>query len=628
MLNKNFSIHFLLIFILTWGNLETFAQLKLKKDSSNLVPFESSKYFNSNIDKQFSNVQSIENNHYISPFQGTLNESLLLGTVGSQLMPIAYRNDFYQGVFSGISALEDYKFNAKAIPYFIANKPLSELDFTFFGYGTECFKGLLSQNLSKKTTIGVGIKKQNNKGFYQNNPVAQNNIYFNIVNQSKRLRTKLEFYYNDATIKENGGYQQDIINLFSPSNWSFQEINLGNAINKQKDYKISLRNRLLIANAPEIKDSIAKLKSLLKPIYSSFFVENELSYSKNILSYRDEKAQKTYYGASYMPIDTLTFLETYFRNNKTSNQFSLNYNLYKGEKEYINIKSYLQTEWNHLDRGANENNVIQEDFLTTALGGSANFNFPLGISLNNSIYKPFTGYTKNDFFIESELSKNVLDARISFKGSFASQRPGYFYNYMYTNNLVATYDFQNQKTLNFSGTISSEKWKGRVEVQYLNISNFLFYDENALPVQEQNSIFQLKMEKELSYKSLYTNHLLIYQNSYYQKLWYKATFALKNSAFKKNLNYFIGTNITFNTNYNVFEYNPLLMQSINLKNPTKNDFFPIVDLFATLKISNALLSFTYENLLTSLTNKGFYHATYYPISPSAFYLRLNWRFLE
>ena len=70
------------------------------------------------------------------------------------------------------------------------------------------------------------------------------------------------------------------------------------------------------------------------------------------------------------------------------------------------------------------------------------------------------------------------------------------------------------------------------------------------------------------------------------------------------------------------------MQSTNLKNPTKNDFLPIIDLFATLKISNVLLSFTYENLLTSLTNKGFYHATYYPISPSAFYLRLNWRFLE
>lgn len=627
MLTKSFSYSLILVLSFAYGNTNLYSQLKLKKDSSNLVPFESSKYYSTAIDKPFSNSQSIENNHYINPFQGTLNESLLLGTVGSQLIPIAYRNDFRRSVFAGLSALEDYKYQASSIPYFIANKPLSELDFTFFGYGTECFKGLLSQNLSKKTTIGVGIKKQNNKGFYQSNPVAQNNIYFNIVNQSKRLRTNLEFYYNDATIKENGGYQQDIINIYTPSNWSFQEINLGNAINKQKDYKISLRNRLLIANAPEIKDSIAKLKSLLKPIYSSFYVENELSYSKEILSFRDEKATKAYYG-NYMPIDSLTVLETYYRNNKISNQFSLNYNFFKGEKEYVRIQSYLQTEWNSIDRGANELTSQNDKFLTTALGGSADFNFPLGISLNNSIYKPFTGYTKNDFFIESELTKNLFDTKIAFKGSFASQRPGYFYNYMYTNNLVANYDFQNQKTLGFSGAISSEKWKGRVEVQYLNISNFLFFDENALPVQEQNSIFQLKMEKELIYKSLYTNHLLIYQNSFYQKLWYKATFALKNSAFKKNLNYFIGTNITLNTNYNVFEYNPLLMQSVNLKNPTKNDFFPIIDLFATLKISSALLSFTYENLLTSLTNKGFYNATYYPISPSAFYLRLNWRFLE
>lgn len=627
MLFNNFPSHILILFSLTLCNIETFAQLKLKKDSSNLVPFESSKYYSIDIDKTYSNAQSFENNHFTLPNQGTLKEGILLGTIGSQLLPIAYQNNFHKGLFSGISALEDYKYNANNIPYLIANKPVSELDFTFFGYGTECFKGLLSQNLSKRTNIGVGIKKQNNKGFYQSNPVAQNNFYFYIVNQSSRLRTNLEFYYNDATIKENGGYQTDIINLYAPSNWSFQDIKLGNAINKQKDYRMSLRNRFLISKQNEILDSVERLKSLMKPISSSFFVENELSYSKEILSFRDEKATKAYYG-NYMPIDSLTVFETYYRNNKISNQFSLNYNFFKGEKEYVRIQSYLQTEWNSIDRGANELTSQNDNFLTTAIGGSANFNFPLGISLNNSIYKPFSGFTKNDFYIESELSKNIFDSKILIKGSFASQRPGYFYNYMYTNNLVANYDFQNQKTLSFSGAIFSEKWKGRVEVDYFNINNFLYFDENGLPVQEQNSIFQVKMQKELSYKSLYTNHLLIYQNSYYQKLWYKATIALKNSAFKKNLNYFIGTNITLNSNYNVFEYNPLLMQSVNLKNPTKNDFFPIIDLFATLKISSALLSFTYENLLTSLTNKGFYHATYYPISPSAFYLRLNWRFLE
>lgn len=602
-----------------------FGQKIVKQDSSKMIPLKAIKYYNDDYTTFHSVENTIEKNHRLIPTTRTNQEFYLLGNLGTELLPIAYQNNFYKKINNGRNLLDPYFYTNDNIPNFLTNKPISELNFTFFGNGAEIFSGFLTQNMSKNINLGIGIKRANNKGYFQYNQTLHNNFYVTLTHQIPRLRTSLQFLYNDASIRENGGNAFGIYDSVGYRDYEFAITQLTNAINKFVNYNLSLKNRYLILKDYTYKKTTDSL--LNKPIKSPLYIDNEFSIAKDKNTFSDvlNSDNKNYYVKLFNDTPSQNIVSLY-NNNSILNIFSLNSDV----KNIGRVRGYNQILLNDIDRSGDLNNISSNSKnLIIAFGGDLDVNLPLKFVLKNSIYKPISGYTKNDFLISSQLFNTTKNFQSSFKVSYTSQLPGYFYSNMMTSWSQSNHNLDNQKTIELGATLHSNTYKFGLEVKNYNIINFLYLDAaNQFRQDINNSILQVNLHKELSYKSLYAKTMLIYENSYYSKLWMKQTLAIKNKAFKDNLNYFIGVDITLNNQQNLLNYNPFLMQYTDVLQPKTVKLYPIVDFFVTLKINSVLLSFIYSNALSSSLKSGTYYAQYYPITPQTFNLKLNWRFLD
>ena len=162
----NFNLAKLFYFVFFLSHSSAYSQSFVKKDSSEIIPFISKIFYQTDLDTSIRTPDRLFYNHRIQSVGMANNFSGLTGTLGSSLVPVLYENIFYQNIKLGRSLNDPYFYSSENIPYFALNKPISELDFTFFGNGNEEFKGFLSQNISRTLNLGIGIRRTNNKGFF------------------------------------------------------------------------------------------------------------------------------------------------------------------------------------------------------------------------------------------------------------------------------------------------------------------------------------------------------------------------------------------------------------------------------------------------------------------------------
>jgi len=619
------SKSFILLTIFVFPQI-VFGQFIPKKDSSKLVPFESFSYYYPNIEDSISFNQNMEKNHLIKKANSLEEERILLGNIGSELLPISYSPQFHERLHSGRSLFENYFYNNRTIPIFNLNKPLSQLDFTFFGYGTELFEGMLAQNLSKKTHIGVGVKQMNNKGFFSNTAVKHYNYYAYLTHQTERLRTHIQFWYNDISNQNQSGFVEDFLPTTKPSLWNSQTTKTPNAVNQVSDGALFIRNRFLITKDFRRDDSSWFFKNLHRPIRSSFYLDNEFGYQRETSSYEDTKPNLVYY-PNFLQQDDKTF-GSYFRNNRWSNTFSIFYELQKNRKELFSLKGFLQTDLNQIARGYKADSAMYSNNFVIALGGVMKSKLPLNSQLENNAYLSLSGYTQGDFKLSSKLVSNQKFAQIEGQIQLFSQRPGYFHNYFESKNTSLFFDLRNQKTLDAYFKMNIPKYNMNLRIGYTRVEDFFYFDANWNPNSMIMSGLNVQLKKELSYGILYSNHRLIYQTGIFEKMWYKGTFALRNKAFDSHLTYMIGGSLNIVASHRLMNYNPIFMQFTDVNNASKANIFPLIDLFATAKINTVLISLCYENSMTSILENNTYSAQFFPFTPSAFYLKMQWRFLE
>ena len=198
------SFHVKIILQLTlvlFFNSKLQAQSFVKKDSTEIVPFLYKVFYQSDFDSAIRLPDRLYFNHRTNNYGSVQNFSGLTATLGSNLVPILFEHNFYSNIKLGRQMNDAYFYTPSTIPYFALNKPLSELDFTFFGNGNEEFKGFLAQNISKKINLGIGIRRTNNKGYFLNQENTHNNVYTYLVYNADRLRTNIEFVLNDLNMK-------------------------------------------------------------------------------------------------------------------------------------------------------------------------------------------------------------------------------------------------------------------------------------------------------------------------------------------------------------------------------------------------------------------------------------------
>lgn len=597
------------------------AQDFVKKDSSDFVPFIAKKYYADNIDIEQSSPIKMNSIHRLSSRISSNNEFATQGNFGSALIPILYENKFYKNLNLGRNLTDNYFYNSSNIPYYALNKPFSELDFIFFGNGNEEFNGVLSQNLSKNFNIGIGIRRSNNLGYFINQANLHNNFYVSAVYQSKQWRSNFEIVFNEVNLKENGGLVNDIYRTNLTSGlWKSENPILNIAKNEIYNFKIAWRNRWLIASQTNSSDSL-----LFVPIKSALYIDNDFSFNADRINYHDtiSRDNQTIFYRDFANKNYREFKSIY-HNEAIQNIFALNYSI-----NNFTLKAYSLLVLNNLYQRKffAENNILEPNF-NISLGFSLNYKINNQISYIGEVYKSFTGYTEEDFFINNQFTTQFKDWNINLISNYSHQLPAYSYNYVFNSAVDTFQNLLTQKTWENGFEIKSKKYRLNLKAQYFLINDFLTFDTLSRPIQLHNNFYQLSIQKEWGWKSLYFPTLIMYQNSIFHRGLIRQTLAYKNKLFSDKNNIIFGVDLSLNYDNVEPRYNPLLMQQLYSETMLNSKIYPKVDLFATFKISRVHVSLIMDNFLSTYLKTGYSATVNNPITPSAFYFRANWVFLE
>ena len=597
-----------------------FAQNFVKKDTSELIPFISKFYYYPALDTFSKHPDRLLYNHRINPFGQNQNFSGLTGTLGSTLVPVLVENTFYQNIKLGRSINDPYFYNDQSIPYFALNKPLSELDFTFFGNGNEEFRGFLSQNITKKLNLGIGIRRTNNKGYFLQQENTHSNLYVHIVHDAERIRTNLEFVFNEMNLKESGGYKPDIFQSgLVPGQWLAANPSLAVAKNQLKNYQLNFRYRYLVLGAKPSADSL-----LFIPKKSSLYIDHHFQRFSDRQFYSD-----TFNALSRQEYGILSratgnqFNSLYLQSGLLTN-FRITY-AWQG----LSVSGYTIFSDNSIEIGQHFGQYVRSyEYLNLGLGGDVSYQWKKDIKIIGKGYKSFLGYTENDFYLRGELQGNCKLADWRAWADYGHQKPSLISNIVYGTSIDTFYALNTQKTLETGLSFNLDKHKFSGRVQYFMTEDFLTYDSLQRPIQLGNNYFQIYFKKEWSFKSFYFPTEVFFQNSLFQRGMLRQMLAFKNKLFNEKNNVLLGAELSLNLGYLGAHYSSFFMQPIFSAVMPQAEIYPKVDLFATFKISKVHLSLVFENFLSTYLKTGMSYLNYHPIAPSAFYLRMNWRFLE
>lgn len=597
-----------------------YGQSFVKKDSSEIVPFLYKVYYQTDLDSAKKLEDRLYFNHRIQNVGSFQNFMGLTGTIGSSLVPVLYESQFYTNIKLGRTLNDAYFYTPQSIPYFALNKPISELDFTFFGNGNEEFNGFLAQNLSRHIHLSVGIRRTNNKGYFLNQENTHNNVYLYLVHDKGRLRTNLEFVLNDMNLRESGGYQPDIFQSgLAPSRWLAASPTLATAKNQIKNYQVNFRYRYLIAGLDSIKDSL-----LFIPKKASLYIDHQLQRFSDRQFYSDTVNSTSMLSYGVLASNMSNQLNTSYLHSGLQSDFRLNYTV-----RNLKVSAYNILGTNSIDIGQQFGQYLKNyEYVNVGLGLDIAYQWHSNWKFIGKGYKSFLGYTENDFRLAAEIQASYNSTQLRSWAIYSHQKPPFVSSYQFTASFDNFYFLNTQKTLETGFGFNFQKLKLSGKFQYFAIEDFQTFDTMLRPIQLQNNFLQLYIKKEWSYKWLYFPTEVYFQNSIFQRGMLRQTLAIKNRLFSDKNNFLVGAELSLNYQYAEARYGSYFMQSVWTENLPEAPIFPKLDLFATFKISKVHLSLIFDNFLSSYMQSGISYMQYHPITPSAFYLRMNWRFLE
>ena len=191
-------------------------------------------------------------------------------------------------------------------------------------------------------------------------------------------------------------------------------------------------------------------------------------------------------------------------------------------------------------------------------------------------------------------------------------------------------NFSNINTRDLGFAIDS-KWLNAC-VNFTNIDNYTYFDENKTPQQFGNQITYLKVKanREFRYWKLALDNTVMYQNVssgssvfrvpefvtrntfYYTDYWFKGKPMLVN----------IGATFKYFTKYKMNAYNPLLAE-FTLQN-TEEIGFPTVDVFFNAQVRRTRIYFKIDNVTSGFSSKNYFSAPNYPFRDMTIRFGLVW----
>ena len=226
-------------------------------------------------------------------------------------------------------------------------------------------------------------------------------------------------------------------------------------------------------------------------------------------------------------------------------------------------------------------------------------------------------------------------ASVTVDALIANRTPTRFYEYYFGNHQRWENSFDKVHFYQVKGTYRNTRLRTELGVALNNTTNYLYFDEEALPAQYSGNLLVVTAWAKEKFKAgnFYFDETVYYQLSSKTEVLDLPMVAVyshnyyMNRFFKNALGFQIGVDLFYNTSFYAPAYMPSIMQFYNQRQEKLGNY-PKLDLFLVLNIKRADIFAKLEHANEYLGNRNYFSAYTYPLNPMKFKFGVRWNFYD
>jgi len=537
-------------------------------------------------------------------------------------------NNVYRFPDIGFSAKQASYFNIDDIDYFEVPTPTTEILYRTGLQQGQVLDALFTLNFSKRLNVSLSYKGLRSLGAYRQALVSNGNFRGTFQYRTKKNQYQIKGHLTsqDFFHQENGGLTAESLVNFIEDDPNFTtrarlDVNLTDSESQFDGNRVYIEQSYKLLSS---KDSINNKD------FSNLKVGHILTNENKTYEFIQARLNTAVFG---------TANSSNPRNKKatskiTSNELNLEFN-----SKYVLGKFKAKTNFTNYSYGydtiLNSNSSVNRLKLEgNAISFGADWNAKIkNFQLNaDASITPGNGRLSGNFLKGEAVYEK--DSVFSVKGTLLLSSKSPNFNTLLHQSEYDEYnwqnDFSNVNTRDIGFDLKS-KWLN-ASLNFTNLDNYTYFDENSKPQQFENQITYLKVKANREFKlgKFALDNTLMYQNVssgssvfrvpefvtrntfYYTDYWFKGKPMLVN----------IGVTFKYFTKYNVNAYNPLLAE-FRIQNDEQIGF-PTIDVFFNAQVRRTRLYFKVDNATSSLTDKNYFSAPNYPYRDLTIRFGLVW----
>lgn len=556
-----------------------------------------------------------------------------LGNTGLASRNLVFESNNIFGFDFGIHSYDPYLFDENNLEYYQLLSPHTNIFFSQGGSSNkkeQNFRIVHSQKVTRGLTLGIKNNIISSFGNYKNQKANNSNtaITASYFSKNKRYGFLAHYINNSLEISENGGIKNDSdFENNVETDRKLIAVNLDEAENRWRNGSFYLKQYYSFIKK---RDS---LKTQKKNYLSSNIIHS-FKYDDQALTFTDGNPDTTFYPAIYKDS-----LNTFDKNKVRSieNKISLHNSYNKPgiinlslslnfEHKYLKLSKYFDSEnynTNHFNQYIPSADISLFFYKTSTL-------------LKGEIKYLNGDYNDKDLSIKSEVvqflnKKNK--GQINLKLNYSNQDAPYFYNLYNSNHYKWSNNFN--KTNTFLSNISYKNKIIETGIEYYNIKNFVYLNNQGIPSQYNK---KLSVVKAYLYNDFKIKKLNLASSFVYQKISEKDILRLPeilaNVSISYNINFFkghlstqTGIDINYQSKYFANAYMPAL-SSFYLQDDTEIKDYAYIDLFLNFKIRRTIFFVKYQHINQGLINYNYYSVPHYPLEDRIIKFGISWRFFD
>jgi len=537
--------------------------------------------------------------------------------------------------YSNLKLFPDIGFTAKQfsyldideIKYYEVPTPTTQITYRTGLQQGQVLDAIFTLNFSRRLNVSLSYKGLRSLGAYRRSLASHGNFRGTFQYRTKKNQYEIRGHLTrqDFFNQESGGLSESEIEKFQSNDENYLtrarlDVNLNDAENQFDGNRIYLEHSYkLLAN----KDTINKKDFSNLKVGHVFTNENkEYGFS--------QPTNSSIFGNTSDSGATKDNAKHTFSNNELNLEFNSKYVLGK-IKAKVNITNYSYG----YDTILNSNSSISKVKLEgKIISFGADWNAKIkNFQLNASgTLNPGNGILSGNFLKGEAFYKK--DSLFEIKASLLISSKSSNFNTLLHQSKFDDYNWQNDfSSVNTRdlGVQFRSKWINS-SLNFTNIDNYTFFNENNQPEQFLNQIVYLKVKvnREFRYKKFALDNTFMYQNVssgnavfrvpemvtrntlYYKDYWFKGKPMMVN----------IGATFNYFSKYKANAYNPLLAE-FTLQN-SQEIGFPSVDVFFNAQVRRTRLYFKVDNVTSGFTEKNYFSAPNYPYRDFTIRFGLVW----